>query len=153
MQLAANDAYFSGNPLLLFLALTGAAEIHHSEQHLDSAVELLRQARDLIQRVSDQPDRLAYNLEHSMNEILTEALTQARESTRAPSGNLDLFNQMKMKIISAISGSLVNAAVCKFFNVGGGLSLSLFGEANYDMQSSVFNGVVAVGSGNNQRIG
>lgn len=151
-QLASNDAYFSNNPVLLFLALTGAAEVHYWSHNYAAAVRLLEQAHTLVAEVpSAHPYELAYQVERSMNVILSEA---AAASTAASARRRDdVFEDLKRRLPVALLESLVSTAVCKLFSAGGGLSLSLFGVANYNLKSSVFQGAVAIGKDIAQNIG
>jgi hypothetical protein len=137
---AASGAYYCGNAMLLFLALMGAAEVkYHSAEYADSAI-LLENARELVSSIpAGQPFELAYHVERSINAVLTNMLRAPKRSED------DLFAALKHAILTALAQSLTSSLVCKLFPAAGGLSLSVFGLAYYNLKGSIFRGVTAVG--------
>jgi len=151
-QLAADEAYATKNSVLLFLTLMGAAELRYQTGEYAAAITLLDEARKLVGEIpSDQPFALRYQVERAINDVLTIEHTQPSRRA-APAQRSGLFDELKSTLVKTLAVSLVNSAVCKLFDVGGGgLSLSLFG-ASYDLRNSAFNGVTAVGDNVTQNI-
>ncbi|WP_230195700.1 tetratricopeptide repeat protein [Streptomyces coriariae] len=156
---AAKDSQYAHNPALLFLAYTGAAEAYHDLQRFKEAVSLLRRASELVSEVpSDDPFKLVYHIERSINSILTESDEQRGFETggpgkhAAPRPSSDIFARLKEELPAAVIKSLTSAAVCKLWDVQGSLNINLFGVANYNISHSVFRSAVAIGKGAIQNI-